>query len=108
MTMLFYPTIAFELTIWFLFITTTILAVHRHGKTVLFLFGMIITIALIIEVRATAGSGDYDYLNFLFYIIDYPIVLPFGWCVFFYWAHTFAEGLIDWDGTLAKALLLAM
>lgn len=101
----FYTTAIFELSIYFFFITTSYLAFKKHGKIVLFLFGMIVTIALAIEIPAIT-SGGYDYLNFLVYIEGYPISLPLGWCVFFYWAHTFSESIVSWDGTLQKALIL--
>jgi hypothetical protein len=96
----------FELVIYFFFSTTAFLAFKKHGKNVLILFGMIIVIALSIEIPAISNNG-YDYLNFIIYIANYPIALPLGWCVFFYWAHTFSEAIIEWDGSLLRALILA-
>lgn len=102
----FFVTPVFETLIYFFFTTTAYLAYKKHGKNVLFLFGMIIVIALSIEIPAISNHG-YDYLNFIVYIMNYPISLPLGWCVFFYWAHTFSESIIEWDGSLRRALMLA-
>lgn len=105
--MSFFSTVVFELLIYFFFVTTSLLAYKKHGPTVLFLFGLIIAIALSIEIPAIKHHG-YDYLHFLIYIFHYPIALPLGWCVFFYWAHTFSESIIEWDGSLRHALMLAV
>ena len=104
--MIIFPTPLFEFFIYFFFVTTAYLAYKRHGINVLFLFGLIIVIALSIEIPAISNHG-YDYLNFIVYIAHYPISLPLGWCVFFYWAHTFSESIIEWDGSLGRALMLA-
>lgn len=104
--MTFFITPLFELFIYFFFITTVYLAYKKHGVNVLLLFGFIIAIALSIEIPAI-GRGNYAYLNFMIYIANYPISLPLGWCVFFYWAHTFSESIIEWDGSLAHAIMLA-
>lgn len=105
--MSFYPTILFELTIYFLFTTTAALAFKKHGRNVLLLFGMIVAIALAIETQAIQ-SGGYEYLGFALTIMSYPISLPLGWCVFFYWAHTFAESLVEWDQTPYHVVGLAL
>lgn len=103
----FFTTPVFELLIYYFFITTSYVAYKKHGKGVLFLFGLIIAIALSIEIPAIGNHG-YDYLGFIVYIAHYPIALPLGWCVFFYWAHTFSESIIEWDGSLRRALMLAV
>ena len=105
--MSFFITALFELLIYFFIITTVYVANKKHGLTVLLLFGLIITIALSIEIPAIHNHG-YDYLNFIVYIQHYPIALPLGWCVFFYWAHTFSESIIEWNGSLSRALMLAV
>lgn len=103
----FFITPLFELLIYYFFVTTVYLAYKKHGKNVLLLFGFIIVVALSIEIPAISNHG-YDYLNFIVYIAHYPIALPLGWCVFFYWAHTFSESIIQWNGTLRRALMLAI
>jgi len=82
-------------------------AYKKHGRNVLLLFGFIIVVALSIEIPAISSHG-YDYLGFIIYIAHYPIALPLGWCVFFYWAHTFSESIIEWNGSLHRALMLAV
>ena len=105
--MTFFITPIFELFIYVFFALTALLAYKKHGLNVLLLFGMIIVIALSIEIPAISRQ-NYEYLKFMIYLANYPICLPLGWCLFFYWAHTFSESILKWTGTLPNALSLAL
>ena len=88
---------------YFLFVTTTALAIQRYGKNVIFIFSFIIISALALEIRPI-NEGGFEYLNFLFYIFKYPIVLPLAWCVLFFWVHNFSEGLIEIDDKILTVI----
>ncbi|MFX1513372.1 MAG: hypothetical protein ACFFCQ_12365 [Promethearchaeota archaeon] len=106
--MTLFPTILFEILVYILFIITSYVAKSRHGKNVFILFTIIIGIAFYIEIAAISRQG-YDYLDFMIVFENYPFALPFGWVVFFYWAHTMAEGLITWkDDSWLRVILLAI
>jgi hypothetical protein len=81
---------------YFLFVITTALAIQRYGKKVIFIFSFIIITALTLEIRPI-NEGGFEYFDFLFYFLKYPIVLPLAWCVLFFWVHNFSEGLIEID-----------